>query len=137
MDAQDRGTFLTRRLAEYQQLWSKFMELFTAGVEKEASDLTEEDELQFRDLQADLIRRTQFLKHRMPSGVFDIEDDVRKLFTQSISLRIIHSEPGIKISDLRAQWHEISIALNKMHGQLRSALEAEMSGGKKKKKKRR
>ena len=113
------------------------MDLFTAGVEKESEELTEEEELQFRDLQADLIRRTQFLKHRMPDGVFDVEDDVRKLFRQSISLRIIQSEPSIKINDLRTQWHEISIALNKMHGQLRSALEEEMSRGKKKKKRRR
>lgn len=133
MDAQERGAFLTRRLTEYQQLWSKFMEMFSTGVEKEATDISDEEEQQFRDLQAELIRRTQFLLHRMPTGVFDIDEDVHRLFTQSVSLRIIQSEPSIKITDLRNQWHEVSITLNKMHGELRAALEGEVTHKKKKK----
>ena len=136
MDAQDRGAFLAKRLTEYQQLWGRFMELFTAGVEKEADNITDEEEGQFRELQAEIIRRTQFLSHRMPNGVFDIDEDVMKLFQQSMSLRIIRSEPSIKITDLKSQWHEASISLNKMHGQLRAALEEEASGRRKKKKKK-
>ncbi len=136
MDAQERGTFLTKRLAEYQQLWAKFMEMFSAGSDKEAEEITDDQEREFSELQAEITRRTQFLAHRMPNGVFDIEDDVMKLFKQSISLRIIQAEPSIKITDLKSQWHESSISLNKMHGQLRTALEEEASGKRKKKKKK-
>ncbi|HOE09842.1 MAG TPA: hypothetical protein PLQ35_00505 [bacterium] len=136
MDPKDRGAFLTRRLTEYQQLWSKFMEYFNIGVNKEANGITDDEENTFLELQAELMRRTQFLKFRMPKGVFDIENDVKKLFSQCISLRTIHSEPGIKVHELRSQWHEVSISLNKMFGQLRAALENELTGGRKKKKRR-
>ena len=134
MDAQERGTFLTHRLTEFQQLWNKYMELFQTVTEKEETEFDQDDELQFRDLQAELLRRTQFLVHRMPPGVFEVDDDVHKLLNQSISLRILHAEPSIKITELKNQWHDVSIALNQMHGQLRAALEAGMSHGKKKKK---
>jgi hypothetical protein len=127
MDAQERGTFLTHRLTEYQQLWSKFMDMFSAALKKQANEITEEEEMQFRELQAEVIRRTQFLGHRMPPGVFDIAEGVHNLFRQSFSLRCIRAEPSIKITDLRSQWHDISIALNKMHGQLRAALEGTVS----------
>lgn len=136
MDVQERSAFLARGLTEYQQLWSKFMDMFTAGTDKEESDIGDEEEQEFRELQAELIRRTQSLGHRMPSGVFHVKEDVYNLFVQSISLRIIHSEPSIKITDLRNQWHEVSISLNQMHGQLRSALEERVSHKKKGKKKR-
>ena len=72
MDAQDRGAFLTKRLTEYQQLWAKFMEMFSAGADKEAEEITDDQEREFSELQAEIIRRTQFLAHRMPNGVFDI-----------------------------------------------------------------
>jgi hypothetical protein len=127
MDAQERGAFLTHRLTEYQQLWSKFMDMFSAALKKQANEITEEEEMQFRELQAEVIRRTQFLGYRMPRGVFDIGEGVHNLFTQSFSLRCIRTEPSIKITDLRSQWHDISIALNKMHGQLRAALEGTVS----------
>jgi len=108
------------------------MEMFSAATKKEPTEITGEEEQQFRELQAELLRRTQFLRHRMPPGLFDIEEDVLRLFKQSISLRILRSEPSIKITDLRNQWHEISISLNKMHGQLRAALEEDVSRKKKK-----
>ena len=68
MDVQERSAFLARGLTEYQQLWSKFMDMFTAGTDKEESDIGDEEEQEFRELQAELIRRTQSLGHRMPSG---------------------------------------------------------------------
>ncbi len=112
---------LVKRLQEFTRLWEEFIHIFDRGLETEKP--SEEDEIKFRKLQYEIVRRAQYLMLIMPEGVFGIYGDVIKLFRDSISLRILKTEPSIRINSLRSIWHESQISLNKMGGQLRTRMQ--------------
>ncbi len=113
--------FMTQRLQQFSQLWEEFIHRFDDGLE--ADPPSAEDEHKFLQLQLELIRRAQYLMVRMPGGIFDIYGDIVKLFRDSISLKMLKTEPAIRITAMRTIWHECQISLNKMGGQLRTRMQ--------------
>jgi len=117
---------LNQRLQELIMLWKKFMELFDRGVE--SNEIPMETEKEFRALQVEITRRCQFLTMAIPEKLFDLWKDIKKLLSETPSLGILKREVPIKVSALRHLWHDVSIALNQKHGQLRNLLEQRASG---------
>lgn len=122
---------LIQRLQEFNKLWQKYMELFNQGLEQEKP--TEEQEIEFRNIQKEITRRSQFLTLAVPGGLFDLWKDIKKLLSETPSLEILKREVPIRISSFKNLWHDVSIALNQKQGHLRTMLEEkEMRKGKKK-----
>ncbi len=122
---------LTQRMQEMSQLWQKYMQLFNKGLGSD--DLTADDEKEFRSLQMEITRRSQYLSIAVPDNLFDLWKDMKKLFLDTPSLAILKKEVPIRVAAFRNLWHEVSISLNQKQGQLRSMLEErEMKKGKKK-----
>jgi hypothetical protein len=117
---------LMQRMQEFSKLWQRYMEFFDQALETEEVNATEEKD--FRKLQVEIIRKSQFLTLAVPNNIFDLSKDVRKLFVQTPSLRLLKTEAPIKISSFRSLWHDVSIALNQKHGQLRHFLEDREAG---------
>ncbi len=113
--------FMTQRLQQFSQLWEEFIHRFDEGLE--ADPPTDDDEHKFLQLQLEIVRRAQYLMVRMPGGIFDIYGDIMKLFRDSISLKLLKTEPAIRITAMRTIWHECQISLNKMGGQLRTRMQ--------------
>ncbi len=112
---------MTKRLQEMIQLWQKYMEIFNRGLDSET--VSAEDEKEFRNLQMDITRRAQYLTYALPNNLFDLWKDMKKVLTQTPSLFILKQEVGIRITNFRALWHEVSISLNQKQGHLRSIIE--------------
>ena len=112
---------LMQRLQEFEKLWHKFMNYFDKALETET--ISTEEEMEFRKLQVDITRRSQFLTLSVPDGIFDLWKDIKKLISETPSLGILKKEPPMRISSFRSLWHDVSIALNQKQGQLRGVLE--------------
>ncbi len=116
---------LMQRLQEFEKLWQKFMVYFDKALESEA--VTAEEEQEFRKLQVEITRRSQFLTLTVPNKIFDLWKDIKKLISETPSLGILKKEVPIRLSSFRTLWHDISIALNQKQGQLRGFLEEQES----------
>jgi hypothetical protein len=110
-----------QRLNEFIKLWAKYMDIFSKGVSNENPSMDEEKE--FRNLQVEITRRSQFLTIAVPGGIFNQWGKIKKLIGETPSLRILHNEVPIKISAFKNLWHDVSIALNQKQGQIRRAVE--------------
>lgn len=122
---------LMQRMQEFEKLWHKFMDYFNKALGTEA--ISPDDEQEFRKLQVEITRRAQFLTFSVPSGIFDLWKDIKKLMCETPSLGILQREVPIRLSSFKSLWHDVSIALNQKQGQLRGALaDREMKHSKKK-----
>lgn len=116
---------LMQRLQEFEKLWQKFMVYFDKALESES--ITADEEQDFRKLQVEITRRSQFLTLTVPNKIFDLWKDIKKLISETPSLGILKKEVPIRLSSFRTLWHDISIALNQKQGQLRGFLEEQES----------
>ena len=89
---------LLQRLQEIIKLWQKFMELFDQGLKTEDPSL--ESEKEFRALQVEITRRAQYLEIAIPEHMFDLWKDMKKLFVETPSLRILKKEVPIRIKQM-------------------------------------
>jgi hypothetical protein len=123
---------LMQRMQEFEKLWHRFMDYFNKALN--AEDVTPEEEQEFRKLQVEITRRSQFLTLSVPNGIFDLWKDIKKLMCETPSLGILKREMPIRLSSFKSLWHDVSIALNQKQGQLRGLLEErEMKHGSKRK----
>ncbi|MDX9753341.1 MAG: hypothetical protein RBU29_05230 [bacterium] len=112
---------LFQRLQEFIKLWAKYIDLFNHGVD--GHEPTIEEEKEFRKLQVELTRRSQFLSLAVPNGIFNQWPKIKKLLGDTPSLLILSKEVPIQISSFKSLWHDVSIALNQKQGAIRQALE--------------
>jgi len=112
---------LMQRMQEFEKLWHRFMDYFNKALGTDSISL--DDEQEFRKLQVEITRRAQFLSLAVPNGIFDLWKDIKKLISETPSLRILQKEVPIRLSSFKSLWHDVSIAMNQKQGQLRATLE--------------
>lgn len=98
-------------------LWNQLYQILDSGLQ--ATEITPELELNFRNLKARIAFATQTLKNLF-GGDFRLRKDIIKVLRFSPSFLVLKNESPIRINSLRSSWHQVFIQLNTLQGTLKS-----------------
>ena len=111
-------------------MWMEFFRQMEEGLK--APILTQEIEMEFLKLKTRIAVRKQMLVNSLGER-FGVGDDAIKVIYEAVSLESLRKEMPIRISNLKTQWHEAQIALNRLIGALKEEItQADEKHGQKK-----